>query len=399
MVRAPLARLTALARRPLPEPPPRLRRGPWRPGSFRSTLRSQRLTSQLGLWLGVAFAICFATGLLSHLIQHPPAWFGWPARPVGLYRVTQGVHVATGLAAIPLLAAKLWSVYPKLFTLPPARDLAHGAERASVAVLVGAALFQLVTGVLNTARWYAPMPFFFTSAHYWTGWLAAGALLVHVAVQLPVIPRSLSPRPDPPTGGLTRRGLLTAVGAAAVAVTAATVGQTVRPLARLSVLAPRRPGVGPQAVPVNKSAAAAGVADLAHDPGYRLTVAGPRGAVDLSMADLAALPQHTVSLPITCVEGWSADAVWTGVRVRDLLDLVGATGATPVLVESLQPAGRYRTSTLAPAHAADPLTLIALRLHGEPLHLDHGYPCRLIAPDRPGVLQTKWVRTLRVVPR
>ncbi|WP_371320659.1 molybdopterin-dependent oxidoreductase [Saccharothrix yanglingensis] len=23
--------------------------------------------------------------------------------------------------------------------------------------------------------------------------------------------------------------------------------------------------------------------------------------------------------------------------------------------------------------------------------LDHGYPCRIIAPGRPGVLQTKWV--------
>ena len=36
-----------------------------------------------------------------------------------LYRVTQGVHVATGLASIPLLLAKLWAVYPKLFTWPP----------------------------------------------------------------------------------------------------------------------------------------------------------------------------------------------------------------------------------------------------------------------------------------
>jgi DMSO/TMAO reductase YedYZ molybdopterin-dependent catalytic subunit len=44
-----------------------------------------------------------------------------------------------------------------------------------------------------------------------------------------------------------------------------------------------------------------------------------------------------------------------------------------------------------PAHLSDPLTLLALQLHGEPLHIDHGYPCRIIAPNRPGVLQTKWV--------
>jgi DMSO/TMAO reductase YedYZ molybdopterin-dependent catalytic subunit len=398
MVRAVLARLTALAHRPLPAPPQRLRRGPWRDGTFRSALRTERLTSHLGLWLGAAFAICFATGLLSHLIQHPPGWFTWPARPVGLYRVTQGLHVATGLATVPLLAAKLWSVYPKLFTWPPARDLLHAAERASVAVLVGAALFQVVSGVLNVARWYTPMPFFFTAAHYWTGWLAAGALLVHIAVQLPVIRRGLAPQPDPPTGGLTRRGLLTAVGAAALTLTVTTAGQTVRPLARLSLLSPRRPDVGPQRLPVNKSATAARVTTLARGPGYRLSVTGPRGRVHLSLTDLAALPQHTVPLPITCVEGWSADAVWTGVRVRDLVALVGADPASRVLVESLQPAGRYRSSTLEPAHAADPLTLLALRLHGEPLHLDHGYPCRLIAPDRPGVLQTKWVHMLTVIP-
>ena len=69
------------------------------------------------------------------------------------------------------------------------------------------------------------------------------------------------------------------------------------------------------------------------------------------------------------------------------------------MVESLQAGGRYRTSVLDPAHVHDPLTLLALRLHDEPLHLDHGYPCRLIAPNRPGVLQTKWVGRLTAVPR
>ena len=38
----------------------------------------------------------------------------------------------------------------------------------------------------------------------------------------------------------------------------------------------------------------------------------------------------------------------------------------------------------------------ALGLSGETLAIDHGYPCRLIAPDRPGVLQTKWVARIEV---
>lgn len=392
-------RLDDLAHRPLPAPPEKLRVGPLRPGFFRSALRSERLTSQLGLWLGAAFLVCFVTGLVSHFFQHPVGWLPLPARPAGLYRVTQGVHVATGIATIPLLGAKLWSVYPRFFTWPPARDLVHALERASVAALVAAALFQVVSGVLNTARWYRPMPFYFTNAHYWTAWLAIGALAVHVAVQLPVVRRALRTPPGPETPGLlTRRGLLTAVGAAAATLTVATLGETVRPLRGVSVLAPRRPDVGPQGLPVNKTAATAGVTAMVRDPGYRLTLTGPGAVHSLSLADLTAMAQYTVSLPIACVEGWSAGAVWTGVRVRDLLALVGAPPGASALVESLEQGGRYTKSTLDAAHARDPLTLLALRLHGEPLHPDHGYPCRLIAPDRPGVLQTKWVGRLTVLP-
>jgi DMSO/TMAO reductase YedYZ molybdopterin-dependent catalytic subunit len=49
------------------------------------------------------------------------------------------------------------------------------------------------------------------------------------------------------------------------------------------------------------------------------------------------------------------------------------------------------------SHTADPLSLIALRVNGETLHIDHGYPCRLIAPNRPGAMQTKWLQGLTVV--
>ena len=57
-----------------------------------------------------------------------------------------------------------------------------------------AALFQITTGILNIARWYTPMGFFFTTAHYWTAWIVIGALLVHIAVQLPVIRAHLGRR-------------------------------------------------------------------------------------------------------------------------------------------------------------------------------------------------------------
>lgn len=106
------------------QPPERLREE-----AFESPLHDERVASRLGLALGVAFLTCSLTGLVSHFMQHPGGVLHWPTSPVWLYRVTQGLHVATGIASIPLLVAKLWTVYPKLFTWPPARSLVHGLER------------------------------------------------------------------------------------------------------------------------------------------------------------------------------------------------------------------------------------------------------------------------------
>lgn len=172
--------------RPLPPPPEALRRGPFRAGAFSSPLHDVALAARLGRVLGIAFATCFLTGLLSHLHQHEPAWLVLPTRPVGLYRWTQGLHVVTGIACIPLLLAKLWVVYPQLFAWPPAKDLGHALERASLLLLVGGSLFELGTGLLNIAQSYRLMGFSFPVVHYWVAWVTIGALLLHVAAKLAV---------------------------------------------------------------------------------------------------------------------------------------------------------------------------------------------------------------------
>jgi DMSO/TMAO reductase YedYZ molybdopterin-dependent catalytic subunit len=364
-------------------------------------LHDERVAARLGLALGIAFGICFLTGLISHVIQQPPWWFTWPTRPVNLYRVTQGVHVITGIASIPLLLAKLATVYPRLFTWPPVRSAPHALERLSVLVLVGAAFFELITGLLNIAHWY-PWGFFFPTAHYAVAWIAVGAIVVHIAVKLPVIRRALGDRVDgdddghDSADGPSRRLFLAGVGAGVVAVVVATAGATVPWLRRVSVLAVRT-GEGPQGVPVNKSAVAAGVVDTASDPGFRLEVAGPDAVISLSLDDLRTMPQTTADLPIACVEGWSASATWRGVRVRDLVQRVGGSPDQDVRFVSLQESGLYGQSLLPALHARDDLSLLALEINGEVLDLDHGYPCRLITASRPGVLQTKWVRRIEVV--
>jgi hypothetical protein len=371
------------------------------PPEFKGRLHDARTATSIGRWLGLAFAVCFTTGLVSHFMQHPPGWLAGsiPSRPSWGYRFTQGLHVASGIAAIPLLLAKLWTVYARLFAWPPLRSLRHALERLSIAVLVAGAVFELATGLLNTVKWY-PWPFSFVPVHYAVAWLVVGALVLHIAVKAPQIrahwgrrsPGTLAlPNEDAPD----RRSLLAAVGAAVGAVTLTTVGQSFTPLKDFILFAPRHPDHGPQGLPVNRTAAAAGVGRIAVEE-YRLVVAGPR-PYTLALDELRALPQHEVELPIACVEGWSKSAHWTGVRVADLLERAGARPHARVRVVSLQLRGGYRVSEMGHEHARDPLSLLALRLNGAELHPDHGYPVRLIAPNRPGVLQTKWVGRLEVL--
>jgi DMSO/TMAO reductase YedYZ molybdopterin-dependent catalytic subunit len=353
---------------------------------FTNRLHHEKVAARLGSWLGISFTVAFVTGLISHFMQHPAGWMVWPSRPVGLYRLTQGVHVIGGLATIPLLLAKLWTVYPRLWQWPPIRSLAHAAQRGVVFLLVAGSLFQLVTGLFNIAYFY-PFPFFFPVAHYWTAYIVFGALLIHAGDEWAKV---RAPAPYDPA----RRGFFAVVAGACGLVAVTTIGETFTPLGSLAVLAPRRPGVGPQRLPVNKTAAAAGIR---RTPDWRLTVTGAvERELSLSLSDLRTMPRHVVRLPIACVEGWSAEATWAGVRLRDVLRAAGVTRNARVRVESMEAGGRYRTSQVDPPHWHDELTLLALDLNGEPLDLDHGYPCRLIAPDRPGVMQTKWISTLVV---
>ena len=373
---------------------------------FRSRLRSAAVTARVGLWLGICFGVCFLTGLVSHYAQNAAHPVPFPTSPAWGYRVTQGLHVVTGTAAVPLLLVKLWTVYPRLFRRPERgwRNLLLDVlERGSVLVLVASAVFMLASGLANSAQWY-PWSFSFRTTHYAVAWIAIGSVVLHVAVKLPVVRGALGSDVDDaaldrPTatepGVLTRRGLLRATWLAAGVAVVATAGIAVPPLRRVSVLGVRS-GRGPQGVPVNKSAVAARVTASATRSDYRLVVANGNRQVALSRPDLLALPQSTRELPIACVEGWSAGGTWTGVRVRDLLDLVDVPAGTDVLVTSLQESGPFTTTVLHGNFADDDRTLLALALDGEPLSLDHGFPARVIAPDRPGVLQTKWVARIEV---
>jgi len=392
----------------LPADPPRF----W--PRFSSPLRSLALTARVGRILGIFFAICFVTGLLSHYQYGPWHWLPEPASPAWGYRFTQGLHVLTGIACIPLLLTKLWSVYPKLFAWPPAKSVLNGIERLSIAVFVFSALLELLTGFINILDWY-PWPWFFTSVHYALAYIVIGSLVLHITVKLPLIQEGLSTKltssgsndePEP-TGqaasedelaGLSRRGVLTATGVGVGVLVAVTAGNTVTPLRSIALLAPRQPDKGPLHVPINRTAAQAStahanLAKLVTADSYRLTFMGPR-PFDLTVAQIEALPTVDHVIPLACVEGWSVSARWVGPTLLSLVERAGGDRSSKVRITSIEANGIYNNSHIFGPQLEG--AVLATHLNGARLTLDHGYPVRLIAPDRAGVLNTKWLKTVEI---
>ena len=74
-----------------------------------------------------------------------------------------------------------------------------------------------------------------------------------------------------------------------------------------------------------------------------------------------------------------------------------AAPGSALTLTSLEKEGGYRVTQMGSEYVSDPTTLVALTLNGETLDIDHGYPARMIAPGRPGVLQTKWLSHLEIV--
>jgi hypothetical protein len=419
-------------------------RGPFDRAFWRSPLRGPWLSSLLSAALLPLLLITFVTGIASHVAYETelagnsvtgsdgllaPLYrlLDWPTQWAWLYAVNQGLHVVAGFAAAPLLLAKLWAVIPKLWERPAVRSVAHAIERFSLTLLVGGALFLFVTGVLNIQIYY-PWSFSFVGAHYYASFLFMAALAFHVALKLPVVgggggppPPAPPPRaehgllaplrrdvahtvaeppeasesaptaPRPPT--ISRRGFAAAVGGTSLGLAVMMAGQVVGgPFRRLAVLAPRGQdvGSGPNDFPVNKTAASVGITAERTGAGWTLELVGPR-PVTLTRDDLLAMAQSTHRLPIACVEGWTTTQDWTGVPLAALARLAGAQDARAVQVESLQERGSFRDAALHAAQFGDERSLLALKVNGVDLSLDHGFPARVIVPALPGVHCTKWV--------
>lgn len=123
--------------------------------------------------------------------------------------------------------------------------------------------------------------------------------------------------------------------------------------------------------------------------------------VELSFDDLVGMGIDEYAVTLTCVSnevggGLVGNAIWQGVPIRDILRMAGPqSGADMVLSKSVD---GYTASTPLEALTDDARDAIfAVKMNGEPLPLEHGFPVRMVVPGLYGyVSATKWVTELKV---
>nr|WP_295080015.1 sulfite oxidase [uncultured Roseateles sp.] len=151
---------------------------------------------------------------------------------------------------------------------------------------------------------------------------------------------------------------------------------------------------------------------------WTVSVEGVKSPRALSVAELKTLGVETVAMVLQCSGNgrgffpskpsgtpWTVGAagcvVWTGVPVRDVVELLGGLVASPefmtgtggeTLPEGLDPKSVMVERSLPVAAMTD--ALLAWEMNGQPISLAHGGPLRLVVPGYQGVNQIKYIKRL-----
>jgi len=136
---------------------------------------------------------------------------------------------------------------------------------------------------------------------------------------------------------------------------------------------------------------------------WRLEIGGlvekPAG---FSLTELRAMPSRTQTTRHDCVEGWSAIATWTGVRLGDLLDRVRPKPEARFIVfycaDPDEDGDKYYES-IDFDEAYHPQTILAYGMNGQALPVAHGAPIRLRVERQLGYKQAKYVMRVELVER
>lgn len=127
----------------------------------------------------------------------------------------------------------------------------------------------------------------------------------------------------------------------------------------------------------------------------------------LTLAELRRWPKHTQITKHCCIQGWSAVASWGGVRFDEIMrrcrPLPDARYAVLYALDDKstsepEPGGPgYFYGTIDLTLAADPTTILAYEMNGEPLPVAHGAPLRLRVETQLGFTMVKYVHRIEFV--
>jgi DMSO/TMAO reductase YedYZ molybdopterin-dependent catalytic subunit len=130
---------------------------------------------------------------------------------------------------------------------------------------------------------------------------------------------------------------------------------------------------------------------------WRLEVSGAvKTPLSLTLDELMKLRSVTQKVDHFCVEGWTARAEWTGVRVSELARVAGATpDAQYVDFQSFD--SDYHESWDIES-ALHPQTLVAYGMDRAMLGPGHGAPARVHSPVKLGYKNTKYLTRVVFMP-
>jgi hypothetical protein len=304
------------------------------------------------LVLLVLIALALVSGMVMWAVGS--GWGRWPTV----------VHGAVGVAIVVMAPWK---------TMVGTRGVRRRGVPAAVPALVLAVLVttSLLTGLLHRAGARDAGPVLVMQVHVGAALVALPLALWHVTSH-PVRPR----RTDLSRRSLLR-GALLAGGSTAATLALPHAG-------RAATRSLERGSFQPVAMPVTQWLS--DTVPVVDGELWSLRVAERRWPLD----ELERLADEEVVVTLDCTGGWYARQRWAGVPLDRLLAASGVSEGRSIEVQSVTGYRRRFPSRDAP------VLLLATRVGGRPLSSGHGFPARLVAPNRRGYWWVKWVNEISV---
>jgi len=129
---------------------------------------------------------------------------------------------------------------------------------------------------------------------------------------------------------------------------------------------------------------------------YRLKIIGlVENPLELSYDEVLSLPQESRVITMNCVEGWRYTALWTGVRIVDLLEKVQPKPEAKTVI--FQTIGGEYNSSLPLEYIKERKILLAYKINNITLAPQRGFPFMVAAEDKYGYKWVQWVEKIELV--